>query len=322
MKTGIVVIGRNEGQRLVACLHSLRHGMHPVVYVDSGSSDNSLYQADSLGADAIALDMSIPFTAARARNAGFRRLNEKWPSLQFVQFVDGDCIVVDGWLAAAELFLLDKSEFAVTCGRLKEVHPDATVYNQLCDIEWESPAGESIQCGGVAMMRISAFTDVGGFNEQLIAGEEPELCLRLREKGWRIWRLQNPMALHDADIKRFGQWWKRMLRGGFAYGAVFMLHINSGKKIWFTELIRAIFWGLTLPLAILTLSALHTSWAALFLVYPLQVIRIATRRGASNLVSWQYAVFMTIGKFAEAAGILKFLFFHMTKKVTLSTVQR
>ena len=40
--TGAVVIGRNEGVRLRRCLLSLRAGVDYVVYVDSGSTDNSL----------------------------------------------------------------------------------------------------------------------------------------------------------------------------------------------------------------------------------------------------------------------------------------
>lgn len=105
MKTGTVVIGRNEGAKLIACLQSIKIDRYPVVYVDSGSSDDSVQQAKNLGTEVIALDMSSPFTAARARNAGLGRLNELRGGLQYVQFVDGDCVMVDGWFVAAEAFL-------------------------------------------------------------------------------------------------------------------------------------------------------------------------------------------------------------------------
>jgi glycosyltransferase involved in cell wall biosynthesis len=307
MKAGVVVIGRNEGRRLIACLRSVPIGQCPVVYVDSDSSDGSLQKAASLGAEAVALDMSIPFTAARARNAGLRLLREKWPGLHYVQFVDGDCVVVEGWLDIAEAFLDGHRDVAVLCGRRREVHPDASIYNRLCDIEWDAPIGEAIACGGDAMMRISAVLEVASFREDLIAGEEPELCLRLREKGWKIWRLQNEMTLPDANIQHFGQWWKRTLRGGFAYAAVSTLHVRSPERIWQRELIRAIFWGLTLPLGILAASTVHIAVLGLFVVYPLQVVRIAVCRGAADLMSWRYGVFMTIAKFAEARGVVKYL---------------
>ena len=83
-----VVIGRNEGARLVASLASLG-GVGRVVYVDSGSTDNSLQAARVHGAQVVALDMSRPFTAARARNAGTAALDDPAPA--FVQFLDGDC---------------------------------------------------------------------------------------------------------------------------------------------------------------------------------------------------------------------------------------
>lgn len=306
-KIGIVVIGRNEGQRLVACLRSLEIDRYLVVYVDSRSSDDSVQQARNLGAEVVALDMSIPFTAARARNAGLGRLNELRRDLQYVQFVDGDCVMVDGWLVAAEAFLDRHDDLAVACGRLREIHPEMTFYNKLCDIEWDTPVGEARQCGGIAMMRVSAVLDVDGFRGELIAGEEPELCLRLRERGWKIWRLKNEMALHDADIRDFSQWWRRMLRGGFAYAAVSTLHAKSAIRIWHREAVRAVFWGLALPILILAVSVLYMSALWLFLVYPLQIARIAFRKGAMSAISWRYGLFMTIAKFAEACGVAKYL---------------
>ena len=98
---GVVAIGRNEGERLRRCLESLDgHGL-TVVYVDSGSTDDSVALARSLSIEVVDLDMSTPFTAARARNAGFERLLQIDPGVRFVQFLDGDCEVADGWLERA-----------------------------------------------------------------------------------------------------------------------------------------------------------------------------------------------------------------------------
>ena len=66
----VVVIGRNEGERLRQCLMSIDKGVAGIVYVDSGSTDQSIALAESLGAQVVELDASIPFTAARARNVG------------------------------------------------------------------------------------------------------------------------------------------------------------------------------------------------------------------------------------------------------------
>ena len=179
-RLGAVIIGRNEGARLVACLGSVNGQVARVVYVDSGSTDDSVANAQMAGVEVVALDMSVPFTAARARNAGLEALADACPGLDYVQFVDGDCVLQPDWCAIAAGFLDAHPDSAVACGRRRERYPEASVYNRLCDWEWDTPIGPTAACGGDALMRMRAIRDVGGFDPSLIAGEEPELCLRLR----------------------------------------------------------------------------------------------------------------------------------------------
>src|SRR5687768_17706012 len=95
---GVIAIGRNEGERLRRCLASVvGKGCAAVVYVDSNSSDGSVAMARGMGVEVVELDMSLPFSAARARNAGFERLVQAAPHVEFVQFVDGDCEVQPTW---------------------------------------------------------------------------------------------------------------------------------------------------------------------------------------------------------------------------------
>jgi glycosyltransferase involved in cell wall biosynthesis len=209
LKVGVVMIGRNEGERIRKCLESLGGIAKQVVYVDSGSTDGSVDMARAMGVEVVGLDMRVAFTAARARNEGFRRLRELAPDLAYVQFVDGDCELADGWLEKAVMFLGEHESVAVVCGRLREHYPERSIYNMLCDIEWDTPVGEAKSCGGNAVMRVGAFESAQGYRADLIAGEEPELCVRLRAAGWLIWRLDEEMALHDAAMTRFGQWWTR-----------------------------------------------------------------------------------------------------------------
>lgn len=116
-----VVIGRNEGLRLKCCLRSLSNAV--VVYVDSGSTDGSAEWARKNGAELVELNMTVPFTAARARNAGFRRLREIVPSLRYVQFIDGDCELVHGWTKSATAFLDEHFDVGAVCGRRRERFP-------------------------------------------------------------------------------------------------------------------------------------------------------------------------------------------------------
>lgn len=305
---GVVVIGRNEGLRLERCLASLVGAAERVVYVDSGSTDNSVRMAKALGVEVVELNMSIPFTAARARNEGFARLQHLLPAMRFVQFVDGDCEVVEGWLSRAQAFLDARSDVAVVCGRRRERFPQRSIYNLLCDLEWDTPVGEAKACGGDALMRADAFAEASGFRADLIAGEEPELCVRLRANGWKVWRLAEEMTLHDAAMTRFGQWWRRTLRGGHAFAEGAFLHGAAPEKHWLRESRRAWFWGLGVPLATL-ITTLMMGWPGLLLllVYPLQVVRLARRGVRSTRENWLLALFLVLGKFPEMLGQAKFL---------------
>ncbi|MET0612923.1 MAG: glycosyltransferase family A protein [Pseudomonas caspiana] len=305
---GVVVIGRNEGLRLERCLVSLVGAAEQVVYVDSGSTDDSVQMAKALGVEVVELDMSIPFTAARARNEGFAGLQHLLPAIRYVQFVDGDCEVVTGWLTRAQAFLDGRPEVAVVCGRRRERFPQRSIYNLLCDLEWDTPVGEAKACGGDALMRADAFSEASGFRADLIAGEEPELCVRLRANGWKVWRLAEEMTLHDAAMTRFGQWWRRTLRGGHAFAEGAFLHGAAPEKHWLRESRRAWFWGLGVPLATV-IAMLMLGWPGLLLllVYPLQVVRLARRGDRSPRENWLLALFLVLGKFPEMLGQAKFL---------------
>lgn len=305
---GVVAIGRNEGERLRRCLESVLLSAERVMYVDSGSTDGSSELARNLGADVVDLDMRRPFTAARARNEGWRRLLDAAPELEYVQFVDGDCEVIAGWFDAACAFLGAHLDVAAAAGRNRERFPERSIYNLLCDLEWASDgAGPVKTCGGNAMIRVVALRQSGGFREDLIAGEEPELCVRLRGAGWRIWRLDDEMTLHDAAMLRFGQWWKRSMRTGFTYAEGARLHgappeqhcVRESRSVWL--------WGLVLPALLLAGTALAGPVALLgFFAYPLQVMRLFLRTPGPWRTRLARAGFLVLGKFPEVAGQIKF----------------
>lgn len=307
---GVVVIGRNEGERLQRCLTSLLDSTQSIVYVDSGSSDDSVAMSRSRGVEVVELDLRTPFTAARARNEGLWHLVRIRSDLKYVFFVDGDCEVLEGWVDVASRFLDSRPDVAAVSGRLRERYPEKSVYNLLCDIEWESfPLGEAKACGGLAVMRIDALRQVNGFRPDLICGEEPELCVRLRQKGWRIWQLKTDMALHDAALYHFSQWWKRMVRGGYAYAQGAKEHGAPPEQHWVEESRRIWVWGLGIPLGILILALsldLRLLW--LLAIYPLQVIRLAVRGPRSSWgQNWVHALALVLCKFPEMLGQLKFL---------------
>ncbi|MFD3191580.1 glycosyltransferase family 2 protein [Sedimentitalea sp. HM32M-2] len=302
MKPAAIIIGRNEGERFHACLASLGDRFSNVIYVDSGSTDGSIEAAQAAGIEVVHLDTSQPFTAARARNAGLERLNGRDDKPDFVQFIDGDCVLQPDWIKTATDFLRDTPQAAMVCGRRRERFPQASVYNHLIDAEWDTPHGQVSACGGDVLGRMTALNQVDGFNPDLIAGEEPELCLRLRAKGWDIWRIDAEMTLHDAAMTRFNQWWQRARRAGYTYAEGVAMYGRSPERYKRRELASALTWGLGLPLALLFAAIALTPWMlAGFLIYPLQVLRLR-RRG----LPWAQALFLTLGKFPETQGALTY----------------
>jgi GT2 family glycosyltransferase len=316
---GIVAIGRNEGDRLKACLAaaSALPGA-VVVYVDSGSTDGSVEAAAAAGAAVVNLDLAKPFTAARARNEGFARLMSVAPGCAFVQFLDGDCVLQSDWIDRATATFGSKPQAAVVCGRRREKFPDATIYNKLCDVEWDTPVGQALASGGDALIKVEAFQKVGGYNPSVIAGEEPEMCVRLRQAGYEIWRIDAEMTLHDAAMTRFGQWWNRTLRAGHAYAEGAAMHGAPPERHWVKVVRSNYVWGLIVPLlAILLAWPTYGLSLLLFAAYPLlgyRVYKYYKGRGVAPRDARLVAFFVVIGKLPSALGQLKYRWRRLTGK--------
>jgi GT2 family glycosyltransferase len=313
-RVGVVVIGRNEGERLVRCLHSVGiDAGRRVVYVDSGSADGSPEVARRLGAAVVELDLARPFTAARARNAGLRALLAADPDLRLAQFVDADCELRPGWIERAAGALTADAGLAMVWGRMRERDPERSLVKRMFDLEWSLPAGEVDGVNGLVMLRVAAVVRgdrLEAFREDLIAGEEPELAVRLREAGWRVRRLDAPVATHDAGDPDLRAWWRRLCRAGYAYAEGAHLHGAGPLRHWVAEQRRAVAWGLALP-AVALAAAPPTLGASLLLLaaYPLQALRLyvrTRRRGRSREDALAYGALTVVGKLAEAQGVARF----------------
>lgn len=316
VRVGAVAIGRNEGERLRRCLDSLVGRVDALVYVDSGSTDGSAEMARNKGVEVVELDMSVPFTMARGRNAGYERLMARYPEVERVQFVDGDCEVDSRWIATAMATLDARPDVAAVCGRRRERHPEASVYNLLCDMEWNTPVGEVKACGGDVLVRVEAIRQAGAYRPDLIVGEEAEFCMRLRAKGWKILRLPDEMTLHDAAITRFPQWWKRTVRTGYAYAEGAALFGSTPERHLVKRRRSALIWGCALPLLAL-MGAVASAWfaplglvpilvAAMFGGLMFRVWRYRLSRGDRPETAFWLALFQPPTKVAQCVGVARY----------------
>ena len=214
----VVVIGRNEGERLSRCLQSVREMRDPggaveIIYVDSASRDDSVARATSLGVKIIEVQPQRP-SAALGRNAGWQQAQAP-----FVLFLDGDTVLHPDFVAEAMAEFKD-AQVAVVWGHRREIHPEQSLFNRVLDLDWVYPPGPSEFCGGDALMRRDVLEQVGGFDASLIAGEEPELCQRMRAQGYSILHIDRPMTGHDLAMTRWTAYWRRAFRAGYAYAEV------------------------------------------------------------------------------------------------------
>lgn len=314
-RIGLVAIGRNEGERLQRCLRSVPAGC-PVVYVDSGSTDGSVEFALGLGMIVERLSTDRGFTAARARNAGWRRLLADHPGLEFIQFVDGDCELASGWLDEALRALEAEPDLCAVFGRRRERFPQASFYNALCDDEWNVPVGIVSACGGDVLFRVQALKQADGYSDDLIAGEEPDLCRRLGLKGWKVRRIDAEMTLHDADMHHSRQQWLRARRAGHAFAEHVARHGHQAFPDWRRQRNSIVLWGGLIPVVILVLAFIGFSSGAAALVapgflllYPLQVARIGFgkwRRGAAPRFALGYGLWIMLGKVAQFGGVVRY----------------
>ncbi|HVS71061.1 MAG TPA: glycosyltransferase family A protein [Phycisphaerae bacterium] len=324
---GVVIIGRNEGGRLATCLASVRKsqgfeaapgeeaagkmaGSIPVVYVDSNSTDDSMALAKSGGAEVVELDPAQPFTAARARNAGAETLLARFPDIAYIQFVDGDTELIPTWLQHAASYLDHHANIAVVCGRRRERFPDATVYNLLADMEWDTPVGHATEFGGDAMIRAAVFRKLGGYAADFIAGEEPEFAARMRLAGCRIMRLNHEMTLHDLGMKKLGQWWRRTVRSGHALAQLHHTHGKSPLRLYRKQWRSTLVWTLGPPAVAVLLAIFVSRWLLLLLPVAYLALWAKITRHRIRHDGWAAAIayggFTTLGKFPQFWGMMTF----------------
>lgn len=309
-QVGTVVIGRNEAERLPATLLALQSLGTPLVYVDSMSIDNSVDVANNLGVETIVLSADKPVNASRARNAGMQWLLERFPDLRYVQFVDGDTVISLEWLPAAVAGLDAQPQAGFVCGQLREKDRDSNIYRRLCDMEWRWEAtdnAEPSRLGGMGLMRIEAFKQAGGYDENLIAGADPELYGRLAKHGWQLQVLPHMMGLHDSGMVTFKQWWTRCVKAGHGFAK------GYANGAWRKDVRSAMFWAGLLPFLMLSVIGVPNGvYLSLFIagLYPLNVLRIwlgPTKKEFSSVDRGLYAAALMVMKFGQLLGILRFI---------------
>ena len=272
----VVVIGRNEGPRLLKCIDSIQSSDYPnleIICVDSASTDGSPECAEALGATLVRLQPEL-LSAALARNAGWRQAQG-----DFILFLDGDTVLEPHFITRA-IAELENPDVAVVWGHRREIAPEQSLYVRVLDLDWIYPPGDSLFCGGDALMRRSVLEKVGGFDDTLIAGEEPELCRRIRAQGYVIRHIDAPMTKHDLAVNNFSAYWKRAFRAGHAYAELAERFRNSEDPLWLADSRRNYKHALLLLSGLITLPLLPLPAASFLLLSAVALILRSTLRSS------------------------------------------
>jgi GT2 family glycosyltransferase len=311
MRAAAVVIGRNEGPRLARCLDSVRTQFDPVVYVDSASTDGSVATAHAMGAAIVALDLSLPFSFGRARNAGAARALTLAPDLSYLQFVDADSEIVSSWFAAATTALEQDGRVAAVHGRVRERHPSENVYDRLFELEFDPSTEQDDVLGGMSMVRVHAFEAIGRYPEGMRTFEDHELSFRLRRSGGKILRLAADMAIHEAGMTNWRQWWTREWRAGFGRAELLAIHGRGAAREWWRAVASIWVWGALVPVAtVLAVWRWGMPGLLVLLVYVVLHSRIVRRMrgcGFTRSDAHLYAIGRVMGKFPQLHGVVSFL---------------
>jgi hypothetical protein len=183
------------------------------------------------------------------------------------------------------------------------------------DLDWIYAPGFTDYCGGDVLMRRSALRLVEGYDAALIAGEEPELCRRLRSQGYRIQHIDAPMTGHDLAMYHFSQYWRRALRAGHAYAEVSNRFRDSPDPFWGPQrrqnLVRGGFWSLSLFLSVacslLFRSLLPmTAWMVILLVLAARTAWLARWKSKSITTLFLYGIHSHLQQIPILVGQLQF----------------
>jgi glycosyltransferase involved in cell wall biosynthesis len=310
----VVVIGRNEGQRLGRCLESIARvetvAVREVIYVDSASTDGSAELASRYGAHSITVHSERP-TAALGRNSGWRHA-----ASDLILFLDGDTVLRPGFPRVAFDALSADESIAAVWGHRREIHPEQSFFNRILDLDWVYRPGLTEFCGGDVLVRRAALVETGGFDEALIAGEEPELCRRIRAHGFKILHIDEPMTGHDLAITHWSQYWKRALRAGHAYAEVSERFRNSNDSFWSSErnanIVRGSFWAISFAAAVIASVRLGLipigCWLALLLLLSFRSAWRARWKSESWLTLFCYGIHSHVQQVPIFIGQLTYAF--------------
>jgi glycosyltransferase involved in cell wall biosynthesis len=218
-RISVIIPTYNEEKMLDTVLTALGEVDYPrdqleIIVIDNGSTDGTVEVASAHGAKV--------FGQPELRVSGLRNFGAKQSCGEVLAFLDADCLPASDWLQSALASL--KIENCVT-GATYEV-PANGIWIETAWFSQE-PNGRRpvthINSGNLIVSR-DLFVAIGGFNEELISGEDYEFC----QRAWEVTRViadDSIRTIHLGNPKTLKKFMKREIWHGL--GA-----LGSLKRDW------------------------------------------------------------------------------------------
>jgi len=248
MELSVVLITKNQAWNISRLIESVLRetscaSSKEIILVDSASTDETISLASRYAANIFRLKPGQRLSPAIGRYVGYKQ-----SSGEYVLFLDGDTELIPGWLPHALRLMCERPDVGGVTGGVINLPTSAAAQRPAAPAQKTHPAPpkEVLWCnyggGGVAMYRRPAMERAGTFNPNLNAEEEPELGLRIRQAGYRLFELDYPMAFHynDAPVAVSSVLSRR--RRNFLVGMGQGARYHLGTKVFWTWL-RERWWG-------------------------------------------------------------------------------
>lgn len=191
MELSVVIITRNEEAAIGACIESVlvhTEGLErEIILVDSASTDRTVEIAQGYPVTIVRIDACSGYSPAAGRYVGTSLAQGR-----FVLFLDGDNVLIEGWVEDA-MAQLKTETIAAIAGRIYRVNPGEDLNLMHPD---KLVPGESMYLPTAGMYRREALERVGTFNPFVRGEEERELGFRIRRAGYSIRQADVPMIYH------------------------------------------------------------------------------------------------------------------------------